>query len=109
MEETLSSQAKSSVQNFSIEDMDSEKKSIVMGKRKRLAFLDMLLYAAKGDPSMTLGDIQEEVDTFMFEVRGEKLLEILSNYASAPLGVWRHNVFGMCHPPNHQTKQQNKI
>lgn len=61
--------ANSGDDNFSLEDLDSEKKILISGKKKRLAFLDMLLFAAKGDASITTNDIQEEVDTFMFEVR----------------------------------------
>lgn len=37
-------------------------------KRRRLALLDMLIEAARDDPSLTVGGIQEEVDTFMFAV-----------------------------------------
>lgn len=36
---------------------------------KRMAFLDMLLWTAKKDESLTKDGIQEEVDTFMFEAR----------------------------------------
>ena len=46
-------------------------------KRRRLAFLDMLLEAADKDPSLTFGGIQEEVDTFMFEVRDFELYRYL--------------------------------
>lgn len=34
---------------------------------RRVAFLDMLLKAKSEDPTIKFSDIQEEVDTFMFE------------------------------------------
>lgn len=44
-------------------------------KRHRLAFIDMLLETSLSDPSLTLEGIQEEVDTFMFEVCQSRSVE----------------------------------
>lgn len=55
-------------ENMSCNESDSENNQ---GKRKRRAFLDMLLSTTYEDGSkMSHEDIQEEVDTFMFRVGG---------------------------------------
>ncbi|XP_066264992.1 cytochrome P450 4V2-like isoform X3 [Branchiostoma lanceolatum] len=64
-----------------VEDPD---KPVAIGGRKRLAFLDMLLYASVGETKLTMEDIQEEVDTFMFE--GHDTTAAAANWAIFLIG-----------------------
>ena len=48
-------------------DEEFKKSNYNFGTQNRVAFLDMLLKAKNDDPTITYNDIQEEVDTFMFE------------------------------------------
>lgn len=62
-------------ENVSSPESDSDSDQ---GVKKRRAFLDMLLQAVDEDGNkMSHQDIQEEVDTFMFEVGGPKLEKFL--------------------------------
>lgn len=51
-----------------IEDVNEED-DVFMKKRKLLTFLDILIDASKNGTILSDKDMQEEVDTFMFEVK----------------------------------------
>lgn len=54
---------------------------------KRSAFLDIMLKAKHDDPTITFDDVQEEVDTFMFE----------GNDSTAAAASWACHLIGW-HP-----------
>ncbi|XP_045212702.1 cytochrome P450 4V2-like [Mercenaria mercenaria] len=64
--------------------LDEQDFGSFLGKRRRLAFLDMLLCATTDTQKLSFLDIREEVDTFMFE--GHDTTAMASNWAVHLIG-----------------------
>ena len=65
-------------------EKSSEFEQSNLKSQKRIAFLDMLLKAKSEDPTLTFNDIQEEVDTFMFE--GHDTTAVAASWAIHMIG-----------------------
>ncbi|GAB6019209.1 hypothetical protein CHUAL_014000 [Chamberlinius hualienensis] len=65
-------------------EVNQNNSELVYGQRKRLAFLDTLLEASDNFKKLSMKDIQEEVDTFMFE--GHDTTSVAIGWALQHLG-----------------------
>ncbi|XP_023225516.1 cytochrome P450 4C1-like isoform X2 [Centruroides sculpturatus] len=68
-------------------EIQSEKENIYFKSKKRMAFLDLLLYYHFKEKSLTEVDIREEVDTFMFA--GQDTTASAINWALYNLGLYQ--------------------
>ena len=59
--------------------------------KRKMAFLDTLLTSTIDDRPLTLQEIYEEVSTFMFEVRIERLLAFLFGFIWI-IGIFRDTI-----------------
>ena len=67
-----------------IQERNAEFEQANLATQKRIAFLDMLLKAKSDDQTITFADIQEEVDTFMFE--GHDTTAVAATWACQMIG-----------------------
>ncbi|XP_052818734.1 cytochrome P450 4C1-like [Mya arenaria] len=73
------------VDGTTVENLIERQNEEIDGKKKRLAFLDMLLCAKCDEKPLSFLDIREEVDTFMFE--GHDTTAMASNWAIHLIGA----------------------
>ncbi|KAL3876313.1 hypothetical protein ACJMK2_034175 [Sinanodonta woodiana] len=70
---------------LTMDDMLKDRDEDDIGKKKRLAFLDMLLCAVENGEKLPFLDVREEVDTFMFE--GHDTTAVATNWAIHLIGA----------------------
>lgn len=75
------------VNNNSKADQIITDEDVLFGKRKRLAFLDLLIIASESGKLLNDDELQEEVNTFMFEVRNTNNFYKIHFHLSIDIGI----------------------